>query len=116
MSLPTIGILGGMGPRATVQFEQLLLDRLPGTDQQLPTIISVNDGAIPDRSAYLLGKGLDPVFRLQHNLEMLEQMDARIVAIPCNTACAPRIFNRLRTAVNTKLVNLPAEVGFVLAE
>jgi len=110
----TIGILGGMGPRATVQFEQLLLQYLSGTDQQLPAILTVNDGSIPDRSRYLLGRGSDPVPQMQRNLDILQQAGARLIALPCNTACAPAIFNRLRPAPDVQLVNLPEEVGKAL--
>lgn len=105
---PVIGILGGMGPRATVQFEQMLLDRLTGTDQNLPAIISLNDGSIPDRSQYLLGRGVSPVPAINRNLRILEDAGASIICIPCNTACVPRIFDRLRPR-SSKLINLPQE-------
>lgn len=107
----SIGILGGMGPRATVHFEQLLLDTLTGTDQQLPTIVSINDGSIPDRSSFLLGKGADPVPRLRNNLRLLEKAGVSLVCIPCNTACAPAIFNRLQKDTDLRIINLPDEVG-----
>ena len=100
-----IGILGGMGPRATVKFEQMLLDRIAGDDQQLPTIVTINDGSIPDRSLFLLGDGEDPVPRLQYNLNNLELLGAKIIAMPCNSASMPKIFNRLRS--NVMLLNLP---------
>ncbi|MCW1907884.1 MAG: amino acid racemase [Candidatus Saccharibacteria bacterium] len=104
---PTIGILGGMGPRATVQFEQLLLDRLPGSDQELPVIISLNDGGIPDRSDFLLGIGPDPLPRMQANLQTLEQAGAQVICVPCNTACAPAIMGRLAPEPTTNILNLP---------
>ena len=109
----TIGILGGMGPRATVQFEHMLLERLTGGDQELPTIVAINDGSIPDRSAFLVGSGSDPLPRMQRNLTMLELLDADIICIPCNTACAPAIFNRLNPA-SSSIINLPEEVGRAL--
>lgn len=102
-----IGILGGMGPRATVQFEHMLLDRLPGSDQELPVIITINDGGIPDRSDFLLGKGPDPVPRLQSNLRVLKQAGATVICVPCNTACAPRILGRLTYSDDTTVLNLP---------
>jgi aspartate racemase len=110
----TIGILGGMGPRATVHFEQLLLDTLSGTDQQLPTILSINDGSIPDRSSFLIGQGADPVPRLKKNIRFLEKAGASIVCMPCNTACAPAIFNRLQNDTKLHIINLPDEVGLTL--
>lgn len=107
--MPTIGILGGMGPRATVRFEQLLIERMDGSDQELPTIITINDGSIPDRSSFLMGGGADPVPRLQRNLELLEYAGASIIGMPCNTACSARILGRLRPRTTTTIVNLPLE-------
>jgi aspartate racemase len=103
--MKTIGILGGMGPRATVMFEQLLVDRFFGSDQQVPTIITINDGSIPDRSEFLIANGPDPTARMQHNLRCLEAMGAEVIAIPCNTASMPRIFDRLESGA--VLLNLP---------
>jgi aspartate racemase len=104
-----IGILGGMGPRATVMFEQLLLDRLPGNDQQIPAIVTINDGSIPDRSAFLLGQGPDPLPAMQRNLQLLERLGADIICIPCNTACAPQLFQRLQPT-GSQIINLPEVV------
>lgn len=101
-----IGILGGMGPRATVEFEQRLISSLTGGDQQLPKIFSINDGTIPDRTAFITNGGDDPVPRMQSNLVLLESMGAEIICIPCNTAHAQAIFGRLQ-ASKSKLVNLP---------
>jgi aspartate racemase len=101
-----IGILGGMGPRATVEFEQRLLSSLSGGDQDLPKVLTINDGSIPDRSSFLVGNGEDPVPKIQSNLESLESMGAEVVCIPCNTAHAKDIFGRL-SPNQSKLLNLP---------
>lgn len=106
-----IGILGGMGPRATVHFERILLDALEGTDQQLPTIITINDGSIPDRTTFLLEDGEDPVPQMQTNLALLEHANVSVVCIPCNTACTPAIFGRLKVSDSVRLLNLPGEVA-----
>lgn len=111
---PTIGILGGMGPRATVAFEQLLLERLGGNDQDLPRIVSVNDGSIPDRSSYLLGRGQDPLPQMLHGLRVLEYAGSSVICVPCNTACALSIFTRLQRRTTVPILNLPVEVGRAL--
>lgn len=111
--MPVIGILGGMGPRATVQFESMLLDRLNGSDQELPTIVTINDGSIPDRNAFLTGTGIDPLPWMQRNLANLENLGAAIICIPCNTACSPELFGRLRP-VTSLVIHLPSEtVGYM---
>ncbi|MDL2363022.1 MAG: amino acid racemase [Patescibacteria group bacterium] len=113
--MKTIGILGGMGPRATVVFERMLLDALPGSDQDLPTIITINDGSIPDRSNFILGIGPDPIPRMQRNVASLEHLGADVICIPCNTACTPVLFDRL-VAENSQLFNLPILVVERLVE
>ncbi len=108
---PIIGILGGMGPRATVAFEGMLLYKLPGTDQELPTIFTVNDGSIPDRTKFLLGEGADPVPHLLKNLGLLEQVGVNVVCIPCNTCFAPTIIDRIQSETSLPIISLPTEVG-----
>lgn len=104
----TIGILGGMGPRATVEFEQRLLDQLAGHDQVLPRIVSVNDGRIPDRSSFLLGNGPDPVPRLLDNAKFLMMAGANLVCLPCNTAHAGQILGQLQSLIELPIVDMPA--------
>ena len=103
--MKSIGILGGMGPRATVAFEKMLIDKFVGSDQNLPRIITINDGSIPDRSSYLLGKGVDPVPKMQRIIDDLDAVGCDVIAIPCNTACTPEIYRRLN-ASPAKLINL----------
>lgn len=86
---PKIGILGGMGPRATVYFEEMLLDTFEASsDQDNPTIISLNRGEIPDRTAHLVGSGPSPIPMLRQSLQQLVHLDVDIICMPCNTAHA----------------------------
>ena len=103
-----IGILGGMGPRATVRFEQLLLDHFSGGDESIPPILTINDGSIPSRPKFLIDGGEDPVQKMNESLGVLLAWGAEIIAMPCNTACAPPIFDRLSN--NTRIVHLPSIV------
>ena len=56
MSEQRLGILGGMGPQATQDFYQRILDRTDAScDQEhLPTLIW-SDTSMPDRTAAILG-------------------------------------------------------------
>lgn len=103
-----VGILGGMGPRATVRFEQLLLDYLNGGDEEIPPILVINDGSIPSRPQFLVNNGEDPVPKMNRSLSVLLEWGADIVAMPCNTACAPAIFDKLSD--NSRIVHLPGIV------
>lgn len=83
----TLGILGGMGPAATVDLFDRIVRATPAQrDQDHIPILIVNDPAIPDRSAAILHGGEDPTPRLRAGIEKLAAMGAAFVAIPCNTA------------------------------
>ncbi|MDQ7814778.1 MAG: amino acid racemase [Patescibacteria group bacterium] len=89
MKYKTIGILGGMGPLATLDFEHKLLSLVVAkSDQDYPTIISFNDPSIPDRTDALIGTGESPLPRLVENAEKLKNAGVELICMPCNTAHA----------------------------
>ena len=82
-----LGVLGGMGPMATVDFLAKLVRATPaGRDQDhIPTLVcSAVD--IPDRADAILGAGPDPLPAMRAALVRLEAGGATRIAIPCNTA------------------------------
>lgn len=83
----TIGILGGMGPEATVRLFHLIVTntRAKQDVEHVPVLI-VNDPKIPDRSAYIHGQGPSPVPAMEKGMYKLEQLGADFITIPCNTA------------------------------
>ena len=105
---PIIGILGGMGPRATVEFERRLVNLFAGNDQAIPPIVSINDGSIPDRTQFLLGEGADPHEKLAAAAKRLLACGATIICMPCNTAHAEPILGRLQARLDLPLVHMPA--------
>ncbi|MHA2940118.1 cysteate racemase [Vibrio sp. RC27] len=82
-----LGILGGMGPMATVDFVRRIVDKSPANSDQehIPMIIS-NNPTIPDRTRCILEQGEDPLEVLKNNLASLTDSGATKVVIPCNTA------------------------------
>lgn len=84
-----VGVLGGMGPAATVDFWAKLIRATPATTDQehIPTVVW-SDPTVPDRSAALLEGGPDPTPWLIAGASMLERMGASVIAMPCNTAHA----------------------------
>ena len=85
--IPTLGILGGMGPAAAVDFQQRLLDGSSATKDQehIPTLVW-NHGGIPDRQLALKNLGESPIQAMLHGLKILETSGVSKIAIPCNTA------------------------------
>jgi aspartate racemase len=83
----TLGVLGGMGPAATAEFQRLLAVKAPADcDQEHPRMIVYSYTAIPDRTTFLLGKGPDPEPGLLDGLKTLESWGADRLAVTCNTA------------------------------
>lgn len=82
-----LGVLGGMGPAATVDFLDKIVRLTPaGRDQDhLPTLVW-SWPAIPDRTAAILGLGPSPLPALIEGLARLEAGGARVIAIPCNSS------------------------------
>jgi aspartate racemase len=83
----TVGVLGGMGPRATADFFQKLIDLTPARrDQDHLRVIIDNNPGIPDRSRHILEGGEDPTPALVATARNLERAGADFLVIPCNTA------------------------------
>ena len=83
----TIGVLGGMGPEATVLFFQKVVELTPAHSDQdhLPMVI-VNHPQIPDRTKAILGRGESPLPALKAGIAVLLKAGVEFVCIPCNTA------------------------------
>ena len=84
----TLGIIGGMGPLATVKlFEMIVLMTKASSDQEHIHILIDNNTLIPDRTNYILTKvGEDPRLQLIESAQKLEKMGADYLVMPCNTA------------------------------
>lgn len=85
-----VGILGGMGPEATILLMQKVLAAVPAQDDadHIPLIVHQNP-AVPSRIARLIeGQGDDPGPVLAGMAQALERAGARALAMPCNTAHA----------------------------
>lgn len=82
-----LGVLGGMGPAATVEFLDRLIRLTPASRDQdhLPVIVFGNP-QVPDRSSAIMGVGLDPLPHLLAGIEFLNQAGVGLIAIPCNTS------------------------------
>ncbi|NLG85899.1 MAG: aspartate/glutamate racemase family protein [Firmicutes bacterium] len=82
-----LGIVGGMGPAATIQFMHLVVSLTPAKCDQdhIRMLVDMNP-AIPDRTAAILGQGPSPVPELVKSAQLLEQAGATFLVFPCNTA------------------------------
>jgi len=82
-----IGILGGMGPEATVDLFSKIIQTTPATtDQDHLRVIIDSNPAIPDRQKAILENGPSPVPLLIETAKNLVAAGADFIIMPCNTA------------------------------
>lgn len=85
----TVGVLGGMGPAATLDFfARVLAESKAGRDQDHIRLIIDCNPAVPDRSAAVAGTGPSPAPVLQEMARGLARAGAEILVLPCNAAHA----------------------------
>ena len=110
----TVGVLGGMGPDATVDFMSKVIAATPAEKDQdhLHLLVDHNPG-VPNRQAAILQGGEDPGPALAAMAGRLEAAGADFLVIPCNTAYVFQ--DSILAAVSIPLVSIIdvtiAEVG-----
>ncbi|MDC0738290.1 amino acid racemase [Cognatishimia sp. SS12] len=84
-----VGVVGGVGPAATVDFMSKLVGGTEAArDQDHIKVLVEQNPQIPDRTENLVADGIDPTVALYSTCKKLERGGADIIAIPCNTAHA----------------------------
>ncbi len=88
MSNKILGILGGLGPLATVYFMDMLVKMTDvQKDQDHISMIVLNHAAIPDRTDFILDSTKpNPLPMMIEDAKKLEKSGADFVVMPCNTA------------------------------
>lgn len=100
-----VGVLGGVGPAATVDFMAKLVRNTPAArDQDHIKVMVEQNPQIPDRTEALLGGGDDPTLALYAACKTLEEGGADLIAIPCNTAHA--FVERIQPSLTIPIVNM----------
>ncbi len=85
----TVGVLGGMGPAATLDFFQRVLNASNATrdSEHIRLIIDCNP-FVPDRNASIAGTGSSSGPALAEMACGLKRAGANLLVMPCNTAHA----------------------------
>lgn len=88
MSEKTLGILGGLGPLATVYFMDMIVKMTEAKkDQDHISMIVLNHAAIPDRTDFILDASKpNPLPMMIEDAKKLQAAGADYVVMPCNTA------------------------------
>jgi aspartate racemase len=105
-----IGVLGGMGPLATVEFMKKVITQTPAAiDQEHIPMLIRNIPQIPDRTQFILGLGADPYIELSRGFSELCRAGATCIVIPCNTAHF--WYDRLASASHVHMISIIQSVA-----
>ncbi len=106
--MKTIGILGGMGPEATVDLYRWIVKLTPAKKDQdhIPTII-FSYPQIPDRTQALIYGGENPLPYLIKGVRFLKKSGADFVIIPCNTS--HKFLPEIMKQCNIPIINMIEE-------
>jgi len=105
-----IGVLGGMGPEATIElFVKIVKHTGARTDQDHLRILIDNNPKIPNRTLAIQGKGPSPVPELRRSIRALERAGADFIVIPCVTA--HYFYEPLQRAARVPVVHLVRETS-----
>ena len=103
-----IGILGGMGTQAGLDFcNKLAVLNRGKIDQEYPLFLLYNKSNIPGRPENL-NKYNKVLKSLLQGCKLLEKNKCKFIVIPCNTA--HYWYDDLQKEINIPIVNMPKEV------
>lgn len=108
----TIGVLGGLGPWATLDFFEKVLRLTPARrDQEHLRLVIDNNPKIPDRGPAILGEpgAEDPAPALVATARAVEGAGADFIVIPCNTA--HYFYKSISGAVRVPVLHIMEEVA-----
>lgn len=105
----TVGVLGGLGPMATVYFYDMVVEMTEAKrDQDHLDMIIMNRATTPDRTAYILGSSDDsPLDYIVRDAKKLEAAGADFLVLTCNTA--HYFYNAIVEGLGIPLINMIEE-------
>ena len=103
--MKTVGILGGMGPAATVDLFNKIVNQTPVNEEKdhLPIVI-YNNPQIPSRVDAILRNGPSPLPALIQTAQELEKLNVDSIVMPCHTA--HNWYEELQDAIKTPIINM----------
>lgn len=105
----TVGVLGGLGPMATVYFYDLVVEMTDAkNDQEHVDMILVNRASTPDRTAYILDNSKEsPLEYIINDAKRLERAGCDFLVLTCNTA--HYFYEKINNSVDINLYNMIEE-------
>ncbi|MEE9497584.1 MAG: amino acid racemase [Desulfobacterales bacterium] len=114
MKEKTIGILGGMGPEATLDcFAKIIKNTPAQTDQEHLRVVIDSNPKVPDRTAAITGKGESPVPILVAGCLSLQRAGADFIIIPC--VSAHFFLEKVQEQINIPILSIYDTVSEIIA-
>ena len=109
MKEKVLGVLGGVGPLATIYFADLVVKMTDAkTDQEHIAMVILNHSSIPDRTEYIMDKSKpNPLPVMINDAKMLEEDSCDYIVIPCNTA--HYFYDEIQKSVSIPIINILEE-------
>lgn len=109
MKEKVLGVLGGVGPLATIYFADLVIKMTDAkTDQEHIAMVILNHASIPDRTEYILDNHKpNPLPVMIADAQKLQNDGVDYIVIPCNTA--HYFFAEIQKSVSVPIINILEE-------
>lgn len=109
MEAKSLGIIGGMGPKATSVFFDMIIEQTAADrDQEHIDIVILNHATLPDRTGVILeNKGELFLKAVAKDFKILEAAGVSNIAIPCNTS--HYFYNDMQQMTSINIINMVDE-------
>lgn len=83
-----VGIIGGMGPLATVNFYEKLVKSTPAKiDNEHIDLVILNHATLPDRTECIFNNENEKFLKkIKSDFDIMNEIGVEVIAIPCNTS------------------------------
>ena len=104
-----LGVIGGMGPLATVSFyERVVLNTAAKCDNEHIDMVVLSHASMPDRTKCIIeNKGGEFLEVIKKDFKILEDIGVEAVAIPCNTS--HYFFDEFKKFTGLRIINMIEE-------
>ncbi|SET80481.1 aspartate racemase [Oceanobacillus limi] len=106
MTKKKLGILGGMGPKATsVFFEKIISNTVAHKDQDHLDMVILNHASLPDRTVSILeNKKQEFLDAVRQDFMLFDQSGVSNIAIPCNTS--HYLIEEMQSMTDINIINM----------
>jgi|SRR5690606_31271362 len=111
MEQKSLGVIGGMGPKATsVFFEKVINNTDANSDQEHINMVILNHATMPDRTKAILTNNHEEFLQvIEKDIRLLEVAGVANIAIPCNTS--HYFFDKMQEMTNIPIINMVEETA-----